>query len=842
MSQPREIPKTYDPRAVEDRIYEEWEKAGAFNAAPDPEKEPYCIVIPPPNVTGELHMGHALNGAIQDTLIRRARMKGYEALWLSGTDHASIALQNVAERKLLREEGKSRWDLGREAFVERCWEFAIDARTKILGQLRRLGASVDWRRLRFTMDEGYVDAVLTAFVELFEAGLIYRGNRITNWCPRDRSAISDLEVNYEEVNGKLYGIRYPFIDGEGHAQVFTTRPETMLGDVALVVNPEDERYTDLVGRRVKVPFVEREIEIFADDHVDPGFGTGVLKVTPAHDPNDFEIGRKLGIDAVNVMNADGTINENGGPFAGMSREDARKAVVDRLETEDLLGEIKDYVHRVGHCDRCGAVIEPWLSEQWWISMKELAEPAIGALKNREIQVYPDSWRRETVRWLENIQDWNVSRQLWWGHRVPVWYGPGDEVKASKQSPGEGYEQDTDVLDTWFSSALWPFATLGWPEDSRDLEYFYPTALLSTAREIMYLWVARMIMTGLRFKGEVPFKKINVHSIVLAADGTKMSKSKGNTINPLDLFDEYGTDAVRFGLLYQSSTQDFAYSHERASMGRAFVTKLWNATRFILSYPKPDGDGALSGSDRWILSEFHRTAREYDDLLEECEFSEAMRLIYNFTWGEFADWYIEIAKAAPSSATPRVLREVFSGILCLLHPVMPFATEEMSNILGEKEFLVYQEFPSEREGFEDAEATELMERTKRAVSAVRKFRAESKVDDDLEGRIPEGIETGVFTTLASVRPVEEIEGSKTALPAGDLMVEISLTEEQRQGEIGRLRKEIERVGTEVERAEKKLSNANFVERAPQEVVSSEREKLDVNTRMLDTLNRRLEEYL
>ncbi len=842
MSQPREIPKTYDHHAVENRIYGEWERSGVFEADPNPDKEPYCIVIPPPNVTGELHMGHALNGAIQDTLTRRARMKGYEALWLPGTDHASIALQNVVERKLQREEGKTRWDLGREAFLERCWEFAIDSRSKILDQLRRLGASLDWRRLRFTMDEGYADAVSTAFVELFESGLVYRGNRITNWCPHDRSAISDLEVNYEEVDGKLYGIRYPFVDGDGHAQVFTTRPETMLGDVALVINPEDERYTDLVGRKVRVPFVGREIEIFADDYVDPSFGTGVLKVTPAHDPNDFEIGRKLDIEPINVMNPDGSINDNGALFAGTSREEARTAVVSRLEEEGLLAEVKDYVHRVGHCDRCGAVIEPWLSEQWWVSMKELAEPAIEALENGEIRVYPDSWRRETIRWLENLGDWNVSRQLWWGHRIPVWYGPDGEVKAAKESPGDGYEQETDVLDTWFSSALWPHATLGWPEESEDLEYFYPTSLLSTAREIMYLWVARMIMTGLRFRGRVPFEKVNVHSIVLAGDGTKMSKSKGNTINPLELFDEYGTDAVRFGLLYQSSTQDFAYSYERASMGRAFVTKLWNATRFILNYPEPEEEVETSTSDRWILSEFSRVARQYDSLLEECEFSEAMRLVYNFTWGDFADWYIEIAKAAPSTATPRVLREVFSGIVRLLHPVMPFATEEMSSVLGGERLLVRETFPSQETGFEDVEAEQTLDRTRRAVSAVRKFRAESRVDEELEGLVPDGLEDAVFTTLAGVRPVEALGSKKAVLPAGDLAVEVSLTEKQRQGEIGRLRKEIERVGKEVERAENKLSNSNFVEKAPKEVVDTERDKLDVNTRMLETLTRRLEEYL
>ncbi len=845
-----EIPKTYDHTVVEDRWYEEWERRGAFEADQNPEKEPYCIVMPPPNVTGALHMGHALNGAIQDTLIRRARMKGYEALWLPGVDHASIALQNVVERNLMREECKTRFDVGREEFVERCRAFAEDSRSQILGQLKRLGASVDWRRLRYTMDENYIDAVLTAFVDLFKAGLIYRENRITNWCPHDRSAISDLEVNYEEVQGRLYGLRYPFVDDKGpgpdgkdYAQVFSTRPETMLGDVALVVNPDDERYTELVGRRVRVPFVEREIEVFADDYVDPSFGTGVLKVTPAHDPNDFEIGKRLDLKPVNVLNPDGTINENGGPFAGMSREEARNAVVGRLDEEGLLGEVREYPHRVGHCDRCGAVIEPWLSEQWWVSMRELAEPAIQALKRRDITVYPDSWRRETMRWLENIHDWNVSRQLWWGHRIPVWYGPDGEVVASKESPGEGYEQDPDILDTWFSSGLWPFATLGWPEETEDLSYFYPTSLLSTAREIMYLWVARMIMMGLRFRDDVPFEKVNVHSIVLAEDGTKMSKSKGNTINPLDLFDRYGTDAVRFGLLYQSSTQDFAYSYERAEMGRAFVTKLWNATRFVLAYPEAESSGELSPSDRWILSEFNRTVRDYDALLEECEFSEAMRLIYSFAWNQFADWYIEIAKAAPSPATPRILREVFHGTLKLLHPVMPFATEEMASVMGGEELLATQRFPEHDPTLEDEEADRLLERTKRAVSAVRSFRAEAKAEGELDGLVPQGVDEGVFVTLAGVRPAEVPDGaSRASLPAGDVVVEVLLSEEMRRGEIERLRREISRAEQEVRRAESKLANEKFVQNAPERVVAGEREKLDTNFKLLETLSRRLEEYL
>jgi valyl-tRNA synthetase len=847
-----EIPKTYDPKAVEARIYEEWERSGAFEADPNPEKKPYSIVLPPPNVTGALHMGHALNGAIQDTLIRRARMKGYETLWLPGVDHASIALQNVVERKLLREEGKTRWDLGREAFVERCRIFAQEARSQILGQLKRLGASVDWRRLRYTMDEKYIDSVLTAFIDLYESGLIYRGNRITNWCPRDRSAISDLEVNYEEVDGKLYGVRYPFVDGKGpgpdgesYAQVFTTRPETVLGDVALVVNPDDERYKDLVGRRVMVPVVEREIEVLADSYVDPEFGTGVLKVTPAHDPNDFEIGKRHGLEPVNVLNPDGTINENGGPFVGMTREEARKALVQRLDEEGLLGEVREYRHRIGHCDRCGAVIEPWLSEQWWVSMKELAEPAIRVLRNQEITVYPDSWRRETIRWLENLQDWNVSRQLWWGHRIPVWYGPNGEVVAAKESPGEGFEQDRDVLDTWFSSALWPFATLGWPEETEDLEYFYPTTLLSTAREIMYLWVARMIMTGLRFRGDVPFRKVNVHSIVLAEDGTKMSKSKGNTIDPLDLFDEYGTDAVRFGLLYQSSTQDFSYSYERAALGRSFVTKLWNMARFVSGYPAEILDGPLeaSASDRWILSSFNETVREYDRLLEECEFSEAMRVVYDFAWRQLADWYVEISKVAPSKETPHILREVFEGTLRLLHPVMPFATEEMNRVLGGSEMLIVQEFPRYDPALEDVEADRVLERTRLAVSAVRSFRAESKVEDELQGRAPEGVDLEVFSALAGVRAVEDLDGSaKATLPAGDVVVELALSEELRREEIERLHKEISRVEEEVRRAEGKLANEKFVERAPAPVVTAERDKLNRNTGLLETLKTRLDEYL
>jgi valyl-tRNA synthetase len=704
------------------------------------------------------------------------------------------------------------------------------------------------------MDEEYAEAVLEAFIELYEAGFVYRGNRITNWCPHDRSAISDLEVSYEEVDGKLYGVCYPFTDGKGpgpdgkyYTQVFTTRPETVLGDVALVVNPDDERYHDLVGRRVKVPLVGREVEVLADDYVDPSFGTGVLKVTPAHDPNDFEIGERHGLEAVNVLNPDGTINEKGGPFVGMSREEARVALVECLDVNGLLGEVREYRYRVGHCYRCGAVIEPWLSEQWWMSMRKLAEPAIEALRNEEITVYPDSWRRETIRWLENLQDWNVSRQLWWGHRIPVWYGPEEDVVVAKESPGEQYEQDKDVFDTWFSSALWPFATLGWPQHTEDLRYFYPTSLLSTAREIMYLWVARMIIMGLYFEDKIPFEKINVHPIVLAEDGTKMSKSKGNTVNPIDLFDEYGTDAVRFGLLYQSSTQDFAYSHQRASLGRGFVTKLWNMARFISGYPSDsvqiESQEGLSTSDRWILSSFNETVREYDRLLEECEFAEAMRLVYDFAWHQFADWYVEISKAVPSAQTPRVLREVFEGLLRLLHPIMPFVTEEIAHVLGGKDLLIRRTFPEYRPELEDAGANRVLQRTRLAISAVRAFRAESKVEGELEGRAPEGVDLKVFSALAGVLTVRDLDSSaKTMLPAGDLVVEVALSEELRRGEIERLSKEIERIEGEVRRAESKLSSSKFVERAPAPIVAAEREKRDRNSALLETLKQRLDEYL
>ncbi|MDQ3238226.1 MAG: valine--tRNA ligase, partial [Actinomycetota bacterium] len=820
---------------------------GYFRADPASPKPPYTIVIPPPNVTGALHLGHALNNTLQDILIRWRRMQGYDALWMPGTDHAGIATQAVVERRLLEEEKKTRHDLGREALVERIWAWKDEYEKRILGQLLQMGCSCDWERTRFTLDPMCARAVRTTFVDLFRDDKIFRGKRLVNWDTHLRTAVADDEIYYEDIQGQLWTIRYPVAgspDGEA-LHVATTRPETMLGDTAVAVHPEDGRYKHLIGRSIALPLTGREIPIIADPIlVDPKFGTGCVKVTPAHDPNDFEIGGRLGLESVNILNPDGTINENGAQFVGMSREEARQGVTQALAEQNLLGEVTDYAFRVGHCDRCGAVIEPWLSEQWWVSMKELAEPAIEALREGRITVYPDSWRRETIRWLENIHDWNVSRQLWWGHRVPVWYGVDGEMVASKESPGEGFEQEEDILDTWFSSGLWPFATLGWPEENEDLAYFYPTSLLSTAREIMYLWVARMVMMGLRFRDEVPFEKINVHSIVLAEDGTKMSKSKGNVVDPLDLMDEHGTDAVRFGLLYQSSTQDFAYSYERATMGRAFVTKLWNAMRFVSNYPEEvEGAAGPSLPERWILSSLNRTASRYDELLEACEFSEAMRLVYDFAWHEFADWYIEISKSAPSTETPRVLREVLSRILKLLHPVMPFVTEEMWRVLGEEDLLAWQSLPRFDPDLDDPEAEALLERTRRAVSAVRSFRAESKIEGKLDGRVPDGVDREVFISLAGVNPVEDLDGAARAtLPAGDMAVEIVLTEDLRRGEVERLRKEIDRVQAEVGRAEGKLSNEKFVERAPAEVVSGEREKLDVNSRMLSTLSRRLEEYL
>ena len=858
-----EIPKTYNPGSVETRIYEEWERAGAFDADPNPEKPPYCIVVPPSNVTGALHMGHALNGSIQDTLIRRARMKGFEALWLPGVDHASIAVQNVVERKLLREEGKSRFDLGREEFVERCREFALKTREQILSQYRRLGASLDWRRLRYTMDDEYVDAVLTAFIRLYEEGLIYRGNRITNWCPHDRSAISDLEVNYEDIDGKLYGIRYPFVDGKGpgsdgedFVQVFSTRPETMLGDVALVVHPDDERHKDLVGRRVEVPFVEREVEVFADDYVDPNFGTGILKVTPAHDPNDFEIGERLGLAPVNIMNADGTINENGGPFTGLSREEARKAVVGRLEERELLGPVRDYRFRIGTCDRCGTVIEPWLSEQWWCSMKPLAEPGVEVLREGGIKVYPDSWRRETMRWLENIRDWNVSRQLWWGQRIPVWYGPDSEVVASKESPGEDFEQDPDVFDTWFSSSLWPIATLGWPnEDAGDLHYFYPTSLLSTAREIMYLWVARMIMTGLRYRGRGAFQedKRPLHRARVRRWHQDEQAPKGN-VDRSRSTSSTSTARTRSasGCLYQSSTQDFPLlPRPRRPWAEAFVTKLWNAMRFVASFLELRTRIVKMASRRSSLS-----IGSLDPLfIRPSQPATTIRLArrVRVLRGNAPHLRLRLARVR------RLVHRDSEGCALARHaactegglhwntpapaPVMPFATEEMARILGQDELLIRQRFPELDPSLEDDRAERTLERTRRAISAVRAFRGESRLDGELEGRVPEGVDQDVYVTLAGVKPLQDLDGShKATLPAGDIVVEVSLTEELRQGEISRLRKEMDRVEGEVKRARGKLANEKFVERAPVEVVEGEREKLDVNTRMLETLSQRLGEYL
>lgn len=845
-----EMPRAYAPTEIEPRVYERWLAADVF--APDGQgtradlsRQPFVIIQPPPNVTGALHLGHAARATVEDLMARRARMQGRPTLWLPGLDHASIAAQFVLDG-ILATEGLSREKVGREAYLERMWRFMDETREVMTRQHRRLGVSVDWSRLRFTMDEVSAKAVSTSFKQLYDDGLAYRGEQLINWCPGCRTSLSDLEVVATPEAGTLWSVRYHLVPRDGAEEdsitVATTRPETILGDTAVAVHPDDERFSAFVGRQAVIPFVDRIVPVIADEMVDRAFGTGAVKITPAHDQVDFETAQRHSLPILDVMDDAAVINEHGGPFAGLSREEARTRILHALEAAGDVVAAVPHEMVIGRCQRSDDIVEPRIKTQWFIKVKPMAERAMAAVREGRTRIVPARYEKVFFDWMENIRDWNVSRQLWWGHRIPVWYGPDGEVVASKESPGEGFEQDTDILDTWFSSGLWPFATLGWPEENEDIEYFYPTSLLSTAREIMYLWVARMIMNGIKFRGEVPFRKINVHSIVLAEDGTKMSKSKGNTINPLDLLDEYGTDAVRFGLLYQSSTQDFAYSYERASMGRAFVTKLWNAMRFIMS-GNFEGEGGLSVSDRWILAGFNRLARDYDTLLEECEFSEAMRRVYDFAWHEFADWYIEIAKTAPSSETPKILREVFLGVVKLLHPVMPFATEEMARTLGEEKYLVRQSLPIYDATLEDTDAERMLDRTKRAVSAVRAFRAEAKVDGELEGRAPEGVELSVFATLARVKLVDEVDDSRRAtLPAGDdVVVEVALTEEMRRGEISRLDKEISRVGGEVSRAEKKLGNEKFVERAPAEVVAAERGKLEANTKLLATLRERLDEY-
>ncbi|HET9153847.1 MAG TPA: valine--tRNA ligase [Solirubrobacterales bacterium] len=826
----------YDPSEVESRVFAEWMDGGYFHpSAEGTADETFSVAIPPPNVTGALHMGHALNGSMQDALVRMNRMRGRNTLWILGTDHAGIATQAVVEKEL-RKEGKTRQDLGREAFVERVWEWKGEYGSRIVEQYKRLGASCDYERERFTLDQGYVKAVHHVFKRLFDKGYIYRDNYMVNWDPGSHSAISDLEVENREVEDALYSIDYPVEDSDRVLTVATVRPETMLADTAVAVNPDDERYRDLVGRYCVLPLVGRRIPIIADDHVDVEFGTGALKITPGHDPNDFEIGRRHGLQEIGVIGPDGRMSEEAGRFAGLTAAEAQKAVVEALREEGRLRAEEPYVHSVPFSHRSGERIEPLISLQWFCRMDELARPAIEAVERDEVRIAPAQWKRVYLAWMGEIRPWCVSRQLWWGHRLPVWYcDPCEETIVAEHEPercgecGGELRQEEDVLDTWFSSALWPFATLGWPDDTPELRAFYPTSFLTTAREILFLWVARMIMMGIEFPGAVPFRDVYVHSVIQARDGRRMSKSLGTGIDPLEEIDVHGADALRFGLLAMSSTQDVRFSDAKVQQGRDLANKLWNASRLILlnaaevePAPRPS-----CVEDRWLLSRLERTIASVTEKLETYDFAHAVQEAYSFFWRDLCDWYLEIVKPrlydgeAEVSAT---LLYALERVLALLHPTMPFVTEEIWSFHPAREgHLAVHPFPAADEALLDAAAEEDVEGGIRLTQRLRAWRdlAGVPVGATLPAAI-DGVGPPDFVARLSRFQFDGV-GAEPVASVGPVRV-LDSDELDAEAVAARLEKRREELRAEVERGERKLGNEGFVARAPAEVVEEERGKL------------------
>jgi valyl-tRNA synthetase len=836
----------HEPSEVEPRVLEHWLESGLFHPedAGDASSN-YSIVIPPPNVTGALHMGHALNGSIQDTLVRRARMQGRRTKWVLGTDHAGIATQAQVE-KLLASEGTTRQELGREAFEQRVWRWREQYGATIIGQFKRLGASCDYSEEHFTMDEGYARAVAKVFTALYEKGYIYRDHYMVNWDPGIGSAISDLEVEDKEVEGAMYDIHYPFEDGSGALTVSTTRPETMLADTAVAVNPADERFREHVGKNVILPIVGRPIPVIADDHVDLEFGTGALKITPGHDPNDFEIGRRHGLEELSVIGFDGRMTEDAGEFAGQKVLEARESVVAKLRELGALGDVKPHTHVVPHSHRSGERIEPLISLQWFCDMSELARPAIDAVKDGEVRFVPERWGRVYLNWMEEIRPWCVSRQLWWGHRLPVWYR-GDEIHVGESAPdpatmGEGWTRDEDVLDTWFSSALWPFATMGWPDETAQQKAFYPTDVLSTARDIIFLWVARMIMMGLEFKGEIPFDDVYIHSVIQAPDGRRMSKSLGTGIDPLEQIDEYGADAVRFGLLAMSSAQDVRYSVEKVRQGSDLCNKLWNASRLILLKADPEAVAAPTveaPEDAWILSRLERAVVETNRLIDEYDFSHAALGLYDFFFGDFCDWYLELAKPrlwneGDNRGVSANLLYVLEQTLALLHPLMPFVTEEIWSLLPDvggapRGLLAGSPYPQSDHGRRDADAERRIGDLIDAVTALRRHRDELGVAPSagLRGRlVADGYER-VTEQLSRLGRIElggdEQSVGMIAIPGGSIELYASEAFDPAEAEARRAER-AKQLESEIARARKKLDNEQFVERAPDAVVDAEREKL------------------
>ena len=848
----KELAKAYEPQEVEGRIYDFWMQGGYFHAEVDPKKKPYTIVIPPPNITGQLHMGHAWDETLQDILIRWKRMQGYSALWLPGTDHASIATEaKIVEA--MREEGLSKEDLGREAFLERAWAWKDKFGGRILEQLKLLGSSCDWDRLRFTMDEGCSKAVRHVFVKLYEEGLIYRGERIINWCPHCKTAISDAEVIFEEQQGSFWHLRYPLADGSGYIQLATTRPETMLGDTAVAVHPEDERYKHLVGKNVILPLVNKEIPIVADEYVEMDFGTGVVKITPAHDPNDFEVGRRHNLPVINVMNEDGSINENGGKYAGLSGMEARKQIVKDLEEGGYLIKVEPLKHNVGTCQRCHTVVEPRVSTQWFVKMEPLAKPAIDVVKDGTIRFIPERLEKTYYNWMENIKDWCISRQLWWGHRIPAWYCEDcgetivseTDVDTCPKCGGKHLHQDEDTLDTWFSSALWPFSTLGWPDETEELKYFYPTDTLVTGYDIIFFWVARMIFSGLKHMDKAPFNTVLFHGLLRDSQGRKMSKSLGNGIDPVDVINQYGADALRFTLVTGNSPgNDARYSDEKVAASRNFANKIWNAARFI--HMNIDGHNvpcalpqSLTLEDQWIVSRFNTVTKEVTENLDKFELGMAVSKLYDFIWDDFCDWYIELAKRpltggdeAAAQNTRQVLVWVLTNTLALLHPFMPFVTEEIWQSLPHQgEALIVAPWPEYEEGRAFPQAEAEMKKVMELITAVRTRRSEMNVPPSKKAHLAiEAADTAAFEAekeaiarlaycsgVEVAQSVPQAEGSVTVvtaacrayLPMDDLV--------DKKAETARLTKELEGAKKQLATAEAKLQNEKFISKAPQKVI-------------------------
>ncbi len=860
----KELEKMYNPREFEDRIYKFWMDGKYFTPTVDYSKESYTIVIPPPNITGQLHMGHAVDETLQDILIRWRRMQGYSTLWLPGTDHAAIA----TEAKIvaaMKEDGVTKDDIGYDGFMERAWKWKEVYGGRIVEQLKKLGASCDWSRESFTMDERCSEAVKEVFVNLYNKGLIYRGERIINWCPTCKTSISDAEVEYEEQKGHFWHLRYPFKDKSGYLELATTRPETMLGDTAVAVNPDDERYKDIIGKTLILPLVGREIPVVADSYVDIEFGTGVVKITPAHDPNDFEVGLRHNLPVINVMTDDAHVVEGYGKYSGMSRYEARKAIVEDLEKEGFLVRVEDHDHNVGTCYRCSTTVEPTVSKQWFVKMEPLAKPAIEAVRSGEVKFVPERFDKIYYHWMENIKDWCISRQLWWGHRIPAYYcADCGEMVVSKETPhtcpkcnGTNLRQDDDTLDTWFSSALWPFSTLGWLENAEDYKYFYPTSTLVTGYDIIFFWVARMIFSGIEHTGKVPFDTVFIHGLVRDSQGRKMSKSLGNGIDPLQVIEEYGADALRFMLASGISPgNDTRYIDEKVKASRNFANKLWNATRFILmnlsdKVTKPELPEKLLLEDRWVLSQYNRLVKEVGENLEKFELGVAAQKIYDFIWDVLCDWYIEISKARLQSDdedslnAQKVLVYLLNNTLKLLHPFMPFITEEIwQSIPNDCETIMLSKFPEYKKELDFLDDEREFTRVMDAIKAIRNIRTEKNIPPSKKANI--FIETEYVDTFKKGAAFFERLASASAVNVGDsfevenavLAVTDSCKVHIPMGELIDKEKELERLNREKEACEKdiaiisgKLNNESFVARAPQKVVDAEREKLaSANERM------------